>query len=114
MTRRFSQRSAAIAGFALAVAAIPLAMLTSSPAEITDQADCPVGWTWDVDLNECVNVPNPVLGPAGPVGVGGVVGPVGVDPVLGPAGPVGVGGVVGPVGVDPVLGPAGPVGVGRR
>lgn len=114
MTRRKLQRSAAVAGFALAAAAVPLAILASSPAEIVNKADCPVGWTWDFDLNECVNVPNPVLGPAGPVGVGGVVGPVGVDPVLGPAGPVGVGGVVGPVGVDPVLGPAGPVGVGRR
>lgn len=42
----------------------------------------------------------------GPVGPGGVVGPVGVDPVVGPAGPVGVGGL------GPVAGPVGPVGVG--
>lgn len=57
----------------------------------------------------------------GPIGPGGVVGPVGVDPIVGPAGPVGVGGLgpvagpVGPVGVGglgPVLGPVGPVGVG--
>jgi hypothetical protein len=37
------------------------------------------------------------------VGVGGVVGPVGLNPIVGPAGPVGVGGVVGPVGVDPIV-----------
>lgn len=108
MTRRLSQRSAAVAGFALAAAAVPLAMLASSPAEITNKADCPLGWTWDFELNQCVNVPNPVLGPVGPAGVGGVVGPVGVDPVLGPAGPVGVGGL------GPVAGPVGPVGVGPR
>ncbi|AQT82233.1 hypothetical protein B1R94_27755 [Mycolicibacterium litorale] len=40
---------------------------------------------------------DPVVGPAGPVGVGGV------GPVAGPVGPVGVGGVVGPVGVNPVV-----------
>ena len=114
MTRRLSQRSAAVAGFALAAAAVPLAMLASSPAEITNKADCPLGWTWDVELNQCVNVPNPVLGPAGPVGVGGVVGPVGPagvggpGPVAGPVGPVGVGGL------GPVAGPVGPVGVGPR
>lgn len=49
---------------------------------------------------------DPVVGPAGPVGVGGL------GPVAGPVGPVGVGGVVGPVGLNPVVGPAGPVGVG--
>ena len=51
-------------------------------------------------------VGGPVVGPAGPVGVGGL------GPVAGPVGPVGVGGVVGPVGVNPIVGPAGPVGVG--
>ena len=55
-------------------------------------ADCPPGWYWDVNVNQCVNAPNPVLGPVGPAGVGGL------GPVAGPAGPVGVGGVVGPVG----------------
>ena len=85
MTRRLSQRSAAVAGFALAAAAVPLAMLASSPAEITNKADCPLGWTWDVELNQCVNVPNPILGPVGPAGVGGP------GPVVGPVGPVGVG-----------------------
>ena len=39
----------------------------------------------------------PVVGPAGPVGVGGL------GPVAGPVGPVGVGGVIGPVGVDPIV-----------
>ncbi|MGE2733125.1 hypothetical protein [Mycolicibacterium vaccae] len=34
------------------------------------------------------NPPDPVLGPAGPIGVGGVVGPVGPGPVgPGPLGP---------------------------
>lgn len=65
-------------------------------------ADCPPGWYWDVDANQCVNAPNPVLGPVGPAGVGGL------GPVAGPAGPVGVGGV------GPVLGPAGPAGIGPR
>ena len=102
MTRRLSQRSAAVAGFALAAAAVPLAMLASSPAEITNKVDCPLGWTWDVELNQCVNVPNPILGPVGPAGVGGP------GPVAGPVGPVGVGGL------GPVAGPVGPVGVGPR
>ena len=61
-------------------------------------ADCPPGWYWDVNVNQCVNAPNPVLGPVGPAGVGGL------GPVAGPAGPVGVGGVIGP---------AGPLGPGR-
>ena len=115
MTNTLIQRSAAIAGFALVAAAIPVAMLASSPAEVANKADCPIGWYWDVEINQCVNAPNPVLGPAGPIGVGpdpvvGPAGPVGVgpDPVVGPAGPVGVGGV------GPVVGPVGPVGVGPR
>jgi hypothetical protein len=117
MTHLWLQRSFSIAGFALVAAAVPMAMLAASPAEVSNQADCPVGWQWDFEINQCVNVPNPVLGPVGPVGVGGV------DPVLGPAGPVGVGGLgpvagpVGPVGVGgvgPVVGPVGPVGVGPR
>lgn len=75
---------------------------------------------WVYETNTCVLTDptpyvDPVLGPAGPIGVGpdpvlGPVGPVGVgpDPVVGPAGPVGVGGL------GPVAGPVGPVGVGRR
>lgn len=114
------RRAAAIAGFALASSVIPLAALASPSESPANLADCPIGWVWDPVAFNCVPYVapvvgvNPVLGPVGPVGVGGVVGPVGVDPVLGPVGPVGVGGVVGPVGVDPVLGPVGPVGVGRR
>ena len=102
MTHLWLQRSFSIAGFALVAAAVPMAILAASPAEVTNQADCPVGWEWDFEINQCVNVPNPVVGPVGPVGVGGV------DPVVGPAGPVGVGGV------GPVVGPVGPVGVGPR
>lgn len=57
---------------------------------------CPAGTYWDVYTVQCmpvdatvyVNPPNPVVGPAGPVGVGGVVGPVGPGPVgPGPVGP---------------------------
>lgn len=88
------------AGFALVAAALPLAAFTSSPSDVVDKADCPIGWYWDG--YQCVNAPNPVVGPVGPAGVGGL------GPVAGPAGPVGVGGV------GPVLGPAGPVGVGPR
>lgn len=113
-TRYWLRRSAAIAGFALAASALPLAVLASPSGSTTDLADCPIGWVWDPVAFNCVPYVNPVLGPVGPVGVGGVVGPVGVDPILGPVGPVGVGGVVGPVGVDPILGPVGPIGVGRR
>ncbi|MCW1958421.1 MAG: hypothetical protein KIH64_007720 [Mycobacterium sp.] len=122
-------RRTAIAGFALLSAVIPLASLAAPSGSTANNADCAVGFYWDTVNMICAPVVDPVLGPVGPVGVGGVVGPVGVDPVLGPVGPVGVGGVgpvagpvgpvgvggvVGPVGVDPVLGPVGPVGVGRR
>lgn len=74
---------------ALAAASVALAPVAA--------ADCPPGWYWDVDVNQCVNAPNPILGPVGPAGVGGA------GPVAGPVGPVGVGGV---------LGPAGPIGRG--
>ena len=112
--RTWLRRGVAIAGFALVSGALPLAVLASPSGSTANLADCAIGWVWDpVGLN-CIPFVDPVLGPVGPVGVGGVVGPVGVDPILGPVGPVGVGGVVGPVGVDPILGPVGPVGVGRR
>lgn len=87
------------AGFALVAAAVPLAAFASSPSVI-NRADCPIGWYWDG--YQCINAPNPVVGPVGPVGVGGV------GPVVGPVGPVGVGGV------GPVVGPVGPVGIGPR
>ena len=108
------RRSVAIAGFALVAAAVPVAVLASQPGSPTNLADCAIGWVWDPGILNCVPYVNPVVGPVGPVGVGGVIGPVGVDPILGPVGPVGVGGVIGPVGVDPILGPVGPIGVGRR
>lgn len=75
-----------------------------SPAVSHADVVCPVGMYWDVytaqclyyDVNVYVNPPNPIVGPAGPIGVGGVVGPVGPGPVgPGPVGP-------------------GPVGPGRR
>jgi hypothetical protein len=79
-----------------------------------------VGMYWNYQTNQCLFADptpyvGPVLGPAGPVGVGpnpvvGPVGPVGVgpNPVVGPVGPAGVGGV------GPVIGPVGPIGVGPR
>ena len=108
------RRAGAIAGFALVSGALPLVVLASPPGSTSNLADCPIGWVWDPVAFNCVPYVDPILGPVGPVGVGGVIGPVGVDPVLGPVGPVGGGGVIGPVGVDPILGPVGPVGVGRR
>lgn len=109
------RRGLAIAGFALVSGAVPLAVLASPSGDNPrNLADCAIGFVWDPGILNCVPYVDPILGPVGPVGVGGVVGPVGVDPVLGPVGPVGVGGVIGPVGVDPILGPVGPVGVGRR
>lgn len=94
------QRRAVIAGFALVAAAVPLAAFAPTRGDVVNKADCPIGWYWDG--YQCINAPNPVVGPVGPVGVGGL------GPVAGPVGPVGVGGV------GPVLGPVGPVGVGPR
>ena len=113
--RYWLRRGLATAGFALVAGAVPLAMLASPSGDNpTNLADCAIGFVWDPGILNCVPYVDPILGPVGPVGVGGVIGPVGVDPILGPVGPVGVGGVIGPVGVDPILGPVGPVGVGRR
>ena len=109
----------ALGAFALAVAAIPL---TSAVSRAEDDCDfnsflntatnqCQFCDTavmyWNYDVNQCFPIDptpyvDPILGPAGPVGVGGV------GPVVGPVGPVGVGGV------GPVVGPVGPIGVGRR
>jgi hypothetical protein len=125
-----SQLRAALGAFALAATAFPLAALAAPAVShavdncafnffwnpVTNQCefcDTP-NMYWNVELNACLNALNPVVGPAGPIGVGpdpvvGPVGPVGVgpDPVVGPVGPVGVGGL------GPVAGPVGPVGVGR-
>ena len=75
---------------------MPLALPAAGQAQVPV---CPVGMYWDVPTARClyvyVNPPNPVIGPVGPVGAGGVVGPVGVGPVgPGPVGP-------GPVGPGP-------------
>lgn len=101
--RLWMRRGAAIAGFALVSGVIPLAALASPSGSPINLADCPIGWVWDPVAFNCVPYVAPIVDPV-----------VGVDPVLGPVGPVGVGGVIGPVGVDPVLGPVGPIGVGRR
>lgn len=97
-------RRAAIVALASA-GAIGLSAQIAAPAvSHAEDVVCPVGMYWDVytaqclyyDVNVYVNPPNPIVGPAGPIGVGGVVGPVGPGPVgPGPIGP-------------------GPVGPGRR
>ena len=87
----FLGRGMAVAGFAVLSAVIPLAALASPSGSTANNAECAVGWFWDSVNMVCAPVVGPVVGPVGPVGVGGVVGPVGVDPVLGPVGPVGVG-----------------------
>ncbi|MDG4667771.1 hypothetical protein [Mycobacterium sp. 236(2023)] len=86
-----------------AAALIAAAAGTVMQAGVAQAQDpvCPYGTYWNPALVRCLPWGvNPVVGPAGPVGVGGVAGPVG-------PGPVGPGGVVGPVGPGPV-GPGGP------
>ena len=87
---------AALMGAAAGMIVIPAVAHAQVPV-------CPVGMYWNVDVAQClyydptvyVNPPNPIIGPVGPVGAGGVVGPVGVGPVgPGPVGP-------GPVGPGP-------------
>ena len=118
-----SRLSGAVGALAMAVAAVPLTALALAPMSqaegncapqfffntITNQCEfcnTPVMF-WNYDTNQCLVVDptpyvGPVVGPVGPVGVGGV------GPVAGPVGPVGVGGV------GPVVGPVGPIGVGPR
>jgi hypothetical protein len=106
---------AAVALVAWAAASLSTQVASTAVSRADDVA-CPVGMYWDIYSNQClfydVDVylnPNPILGPLGPVGVGGVIGPVGPGPV----GPGVVG--PGPVGPGPVgPGPAGPGRAGRR
>lgn len=69
-------------------------MLAQVVAPVVSQAQdpvCPYGMYWNAVVVQCLPWGvNPVVGPAGPVGAGGVVGPVGPGPV-GP-GPIGPGG----------------------
>lgn len=108
-TKSFSvRRCGAIAAIALPVAALSLAGLVS-PAVSHAEDDCDYSFYmnydtnqcqfcddsmyWNYDTNQCLATgdvdvyldPNPILGPAGPVGVGGV------GPVVGPVGPIGIG-----------------------
>ena len=100
-----TRRSAAKIAMAASAAALGLLTQISSPAVSSAQDPvCPAGMYWNVPTAQClwidtnvyVNPPNPILGPVGPVGAGGVIGPVGPGPV----GP-------GPIGPGPV-GPRGP------
>lgn len=125
----------ALGAYSAALAALPLtALATSAVGNAEDNCDVnfylntvtnqcqycdPVIGYWNSDMNQCFFIDptpyvDPILGPAGPIGVGpnpvvGPVGPVGVgpNPVVGPVGPVGVG-------PNPVVGPFGPGGIGRR
>ena len=88
-------RSALLVALVAFVAAPLLAAVASPPLTRAQEVVCPAGMYWDVYTDHClyydVDVylgPNPILGPAGPIGVGGVVGPVGPGPVgPGPIGP---------------------------
>jgi hypothetical protein len=111
--------SGAIGAAALALAALPLTALVAPAVSQADPncdvnyfwnsatnqcqfCDTPANW-WNYDTNTCLDVTpavGPIVGPAGPVGVG-------PDPVVGPVGPVGVG-------PNPVVGPVGPGGIGPR
>lgn len=94
---------AATLAFAATVAIGCLAQIASPTVGHAQEPVCPAGTYWDMYTDQCLPYdltvyvnPAPVVGPAGPVGVGGVVGPVGPGPVgPGPVGP-------------------GPVGPGRR
>lgn len=112
----------AFGALALAITAVPLTAL-SSPAVSRAQDNCDFNYFWNSFTNQCqfcdtatmywnynanlclladpTPYVDPILGPAGPIGVG-------PNPVVGPAGPVGVGGV------GPVVGPVGPRGIGPR
>lgn len=125
-----------ISAVAFAVAAVPLTALTA-PAVSRADDNCDFNYFFNTFTNQCQfcdtsymywNYQNnlcliadptpyvdPIIGPAGPIGIGpdpviGPVGPIGIgpDPIVGPVGPVGVGGL------GPVAGPVGPIGVGRR
>ena len=104
---KLSPRSSAVLGaFAFAVAAVPLTALALPAVSHADYCDTDVMY-WNYELNQCFVIDptpyvDPILGPVGPVGVGGL------GPVAGPVGPVGVGGL------GPVAGPGGPIGVGPR
>jgi hypothetical protein len=93
-------KSGAALATLLGSAAAGLLIQTAAVAQAQEPV-CPEGTYWDAVTATCVavtvyvNPPNPVLGPVGPVGGGGVVGPVGPGPVgPGPVGP-------GPLGPGP-------------
>ncbi|ULE31874.1 hypothetical protein [Mycobacterium sp. IDR2000157661] len=86
---------AAMVTLAVTAAVCGLTQVASPAVGQAQEPVCPAGMYWDIYTLQClpydVNVylnPAPVVGPAGPVGVGGVVGPVGPGPVgPGPVGP---------------------------
>lgn len=112
------QFAGAFAAFALAASALAIPAVSNAEGNCapnyywnTATSQCQlcvgVGMYWNYETNQCLFADptpyvGPVLGPAGPVGVGGA------GPVVGPVGPAGVGGV------GPVVGPVGPIGIGPR
>ena len=91
----------------IGIAAVLASVSFPAVSYAQDPPVCPAGMWWNYTLNVC-DFGAPGLGAPG----AGVVGPI-----VGPVGPVGVGGVIGPAGVGPVgpgpIGP-GPIGPGRR
>jgi len=93
MTAGVRPRAALAALFVTAAAGL-LVQVASPAIGQAQEPVCPAGTYWDVVTATCVavnvyvNPPNPIIGPAGPIGAGGVVGPVGPGPVgPGPVGP---------------------------
>jgi hypothetical protein len=107
MSRLLLHRST-MAVSVLAATSVSLIGLASPAISRADPADgCGYGMYFNTETNQCEPggvEPHPIIGPAGPIGLG-VGGPAGPGGVVGPVGP-------GPVGPGPV-GP-GPVGPGRR
>lgn len=99
------KRGAAIVAFAVTAGAGLFTQVVSPAISTAQDPVCPYGMYWNAVVLQCLPWGvNPVVGPAGPIGVGGVAGPVGPGPVgPGPVGP-------GPVGPGPV----GPGGLGPR
>ncbi|MGE0216978.1 hypothetical protein [Mycolicibacterium sp.] len=96
------KRRGTLAALCASVAAGVLVQIAAAGAAQAQEPVCPEGTYWDAATATCVavtvyvNPPNPVIGPAGPIGAGGVVGPVGPGPVgPGPIGP-------GPLGPGPI------------
>lgn len=81
---RHISRRCAIGVFGLVLGGLPVSGLVAPAISRAD--DCPPGWGWSVELNQCVFLLPAANGPGGPGGPGEPGGPGG------PAGPGGPGG----------------------